>query len=166
MPAAASGSRTRLSASKARSAISRLAAICGSSASAPAKSCACPGVSSRRSGLPSASTSAWILVLRPPRLRPRAWSSAFFESAGAVLMSPHDGAVDHRVFVIAIGCQVRKDALPYAGFGPPAEPPVRILPVAEALRQIAPGDSRTAPTSPSLPGSRSLIRSHWSSRSP
>src|SRR5215472_3564685 len=145
LPATASGSRTRLSASKARSAISRLAVICGSSASAPAKSCACPAVGSKRKGLPSASTSAWILVLRPPRLRPSAWSSAFFESAGAVLMRPHDGAVDHRVFVIAIGCQVRKDALPYPRFGPPAEPPVGILPFAQALRQIAPWDSRTVP---------------------
>src|SRR6516165_12094824 len=112
--------------------------MCGSSASAPAKSCACPGVSRKRRGLPSASTSAWILLLRPPRLRPSAWSSAFFESAGAVLMSLHDGAVDHRVLVIAIGCQVLKDVLPYAGFGPAAEPPVRLLPVAEALRQVAP----------------------------
>src|SRR5215471_18991994 len=145
LPAAANGSSTRLSASKARSAISRLAVICGSSASAPAKSCACPGVSRTRRGLPSASTSAWILVLRPPRLRPSAWSSTFFESAGAVLMSPHDGAVDHRVFVIAIACQVLKDALPYAGFGPAAEPSVRILPVAEALRQVAPRYSRTVP---------------------
>jgi len=60
-------------------------------------------------------------------------------------MSPHDGAVDHRVFVIAIGCQVLKDALPYAGFGPAAEPPMRILPVAKALRQVAPWDPRTVP---------------------
>jgi len=102
------------------------------------QSCACPGVSSKRRGLPSASTGAWIFVLNPPRLGPSAWSSAFFESAGAVLMSPHDGAVDHRVLVIAIGCQVLKDALPDAGFGPAVEPPVRILPVAEALRQVAP----------------------------
>src|SRR5215472_13351931 len=145
LPAAANGSRTRRSASKARSAISRLAVICGSSASAPAKSCACPGVSRKRRGLPSASTSAWIFVLRPPRLWPSAWFSTFFESAGAVLMSPHDGAVDHCVFVIVIGCQVPKDALPYAGFGPAAEPPVRILPVAEALRQVVPWYSRTVP---------------------
>src|SRR5262244_4665352 len=145
LPAAANGPSTRPSASKARSAISRLAVICGSSASAPAKSCTCPGVSRKRSGLPSASTSAWILVLSTPRLRPSAWSSTFFESAGAVLMSPHDGAVDHRVCVIAIGCQMLKDALPYAGFGPAAEPPVRILPVAEALRQVAPWYSCTVP---------------------
>src|SRR5215475_13374303 len=145
LPAAANGPSTRPSASKARSAISRLAVICGSSASAPAKSCACPGVSRKRSGLPSASTSAWIFVLNPPRLRPSAWSSAFFERAGAVLMSSHDGTVDHRVLVIAIGGQVLKDVLPDAGFGPAAKPPVRILPVAEALRQVAPWYSRTVP---------------------
>jgi len=84
-------------------------------------------------------------VLKPPRLLPSAWPSAFFESAGAVLMSPHDGAVDHRVLVVAIGGQVPKDALPYAGFGPAAEPPVRILPVAEALRQVASWYSGTVP---------------------
>src|SRR5215471_8368645 len=60
-------------------------------------------------------------------------------------MSPHDGAVDHRIFVIAIGCQVLKDALPDTGFGPAAEPPVRILPVTKALRQVAPWYSRTVP---------------------
>src|SRR5215472_10577815 len=165
LPATASGSRTRLSASKARSAISRLAVICGSSASAPAKSCACPAVGSKRNGLPSASTSAWILVLRPPRLRPSDWSSAFFESAGAVLMRPHDGAVDHRVFVIAIGYQVRKDALPYAGFGPPAEPPVGILPVAQA----APADRAMGfphGTGTALPRQSDDCHARWHRRRP
>src|SRR5258708_967274 len=36
----------------------------------------CPGVPIRRSGLPSASAAAWILVLSPPRDRPRPWASA------------------------------------------------------------------------------------------
>jgi hypothetical protein len=37
----------------------------------------CPPVSNNRSGLPSASTRAWILVVRPPRERPRAyWSKS------------------------------------------------------------------------------------------
>ena len=62
-----------------------------------------------------------------------------------MLMSPHDGAVDHRVFVIAVGCQVLKDALPYPGFGPAAEPSVRIFPVAKTLRQVTPWYSRTVP---------------------
>ncbi len=34
-----------------------------------------PPVRRKRSGLPSASTLAWILVLNPPRLRPSAWLS-------------------------------------------------------------------------------------------
>jgi hypothetical protein len=61
------------------SAIGIEGAICdlyGSSAPAAAKSCARPGVSRKRRGLPSASTRAWILVLRPPRLRPRAFYKA------------------------------------------------------------------------------------------
>jgi len=56
---------------------------------------------------------AWILVLNPPLLRPIAWSSpSFFLSAGAVLMCAHDGAVDHRVFVVCIGRQHFEDLLP------------------------------------------------------
>ena len=39
-------------------------------ASAPIRSWACPGVSRKRSGLPRASTRAWILGLNPPLLRP------------------------------------------------------------------------------------------------
>src|SRR5215469_10338010 len=58
--------------SKARSAISRSVALCGSSASAPVRSCACPSVSRKRTRLPSASTRAWIFMLQPPRLRPSA----------------------------------------------------------------------------------------------
>ena len=108
LPAAANGWRTRLSASKARSAISRVAVICGSSASAPTRSCACPGVSRRANGRPRASTRAWIFVLSPPRLRPMACVSSFFGRAGAVLMGPHDGAVDYRVFVVGIGGQMLK----------------------------------------------------------
>jgi hypothetical protein len=59
---------------------------------------------------------------------------------------------------------------------------VRVLPVAKPFRQVAPRNSgavavehrfdesaivvgAVTPTSPGLPGSRSLIRSHWSSRS-
>ena len=65
----------------------------------------------------------------------------FFWRAGAVLMSPHDGAVDHRVFVVGIGSQVFKQALPHPVFAPPAEPSMGILPVAESLGQVTPGNS-------------------------
>jgi hypothetical protein len=73
------GSRTRSSASNALSAISVSASIVGRRWSAPTRSCASPPVRKKPSGLPSASTSVWILVLSPPRERPIAWSSpAFF----------------------------------------------------------------------------------------
>jgi hypothetical protein len=57
-----------------------------------------------------------------------------------MLMRPNDRAVDHRILVIGIGRQMLEDLLPDAGLSPAAEPLVGILPVAEALRQIAPGD--------------------------
>ena len=78
-PAAASGAMTRSSASNALSAISVSACIEGRRWSAPTRSCASPPVRKKLTGLPSASTRAWILVLNPPRDRPIAWSSpAFF----------------------------------------------------------------------------------------
>ena len=51
------------------------AGVPGNKASAPSRSCACPGVRWKPVGLPSASTVAWIFVLSPPRLRPMASAS-------------------------------------------------------------------------------------------
>jgi hypothetical protein len=45
------------------------------SSCAKAMSLRCPGDPIRRTGFPSASPAAWILVLRPPRERPRPWAS-------------------------------------------------------------------------------------------
>ena len=56
-------------------------------------------------------------------------------------MSPHDGAVDHRVFVVSFGREMLEDALPDAGFGPAAETPLGVLPPAQAFRQVAPGNT-------------------------
>jgi len=56
-------------------------------------------------------------------------------------MGPHDGAIDHRIFVVGIGGQVLKQALPHSLLSPPTEAPVRILPIAESFRQVAPGNS-------------------------
>jgi hypothetical protein len=64
-----------------------------------------------------------------------------FWCAGAVLVGPHDGAIDHRVFVVGIGGQVLKHALPHSLFGAPTEAPVRILPIAESFRQVATANS-------------------------
>jgi hypothetical protein len=92
-----------------------------------------------------------------------------------VLLRPNNGVVDHGVFVVGINSRMLKDALPYAGLGPAAEPPVRVLPLAKALGQIAPGNSAAVPihnrfesaivagrypASPGFPESKSLIRSH------
>jgi hypothetical protein len=38
-------------------------------------------------------------LLGPPRDRPIAWSPSFFR-AGTVLVGAHNGAVDHRVFIV------------------------------------------------------------------
>ena len=76
-PACSRGLSTRSSASKALSAINAPATRSGSRASAPSRSCACPGERLKPVGLPSASTMAWIFVLRPPRLRPIASSPPF-----------------------------------------------------------------------------------------
>jgi hypothetical protein len=78
------------------------------------------------------------LVLSPPRERPIAWSSPAFFGAGAVLMGAHDGAVDHRIFVVGVRGEMLKYSLPHTAFGPTAEPQVNLGAVTEPLRQIAP----------------------------
>jgi hypothetical protein len=75
----------------------------------------------------------WILVLKSS---PRA-PDRLALGASAVLMGAHDGAVDHRVFIVGLGSQMLKDPLTDSRFGPPAEAPV-VLPIAKPLRQIAP----------------------------
>ena len=60
---------------------------------------------------------------------------------GAVLMSAHDGAVDHRVFVVGVLGEAAEDALPNAGLRPSTEPAVNVLPVSEAFWQITPGNT-------------------------
>jgi hypothetical protein len=64
--------------------------------------------------------------------------------AGNMLPGMHDGAVEHRVFVISIGCEMLESALLYAGLGPS---PNRRL------------SDAVAPTEPSRPGDRSLAAS-------
>ena len=56
-------------------------------------------------------------------------------------MGPHDGAIDHRIFVVGIGSQVLEQALRYPLLGPAAEPPVGVFPIAQSFRQVAPGNS-------------------------
>ena len=65
----------------------------------------------------------------------------FFARARAMLMRSHDGAVDHGVFVVGILAQVFEHAQLDAALGPAAEPPVGVLPVPRAWRQITPGNA-------------------------
>jgi hypothetical protein len=55
-----------------------------------------------------------------------------------MLVGAHNGAVDHRVFVVGVCGEMLKHQLPHTAFGPTAEPQVDLCPVAEPLRQIAP----------------------------
>jgi hypothetical protein len=60
-------------------------------------------------------------------------------------MGTHDGAVDHRVLVVGFPGQVLEHFLPHPALRPAAPAPMHILPVPEALRQIAPGNPSTIP---------------------
>ena len=64
--------------------------------------------------------------------------SPFFSSPGAVLMSPHDGGVDHHVLIVVVGGQHIEDTSKYTARRPPAETLVDNLPIAEPTRKIAP----------------------------
>src|ERR1019366_6529970 len=101
-------------------------------------SCALPPVRLSASGLPSASTITWIFVVRPPRERPMAWSHPLFRGPGAVLVRPDDGGVDHRVFVVWVIRQGLEKTLPNPARRPTRKALVDVLPISEALRQIAP----------------------------
>jgi hypothetical protein len=79
------------------------------------------------------------LVVSPPRDRPIA-CSPFFSRPGAVLVSAHDGGVDHHVFVVAIARQQLENALENAVLRPPAETLMDDFPIPEALGKVTPGN--------------------------
>jgi hypothetical protein len=97
-----------------------------------------------------------------------------------VLVSPHDGGVDHHVLVVVIARQKLEKALENPALRPPAEPLVDDFPIAKAFGQITPGNAGTisvqnrfheqpiircrATDVAFAAGRKSLIRSHWSSR--
>ncbi len=66
---------------------------------------------------------------------------AGFFCAGAALMGTRDGIVNRRVLVVGLAGEVFEYTPPNPGFGSPAMAPVGVLPVTEALRQIAPRDA-------------------------
>ena len=58
-----------------------------------------------------------------------------------MLMSAHDGGVNHHVLVVVIAGQEPENPLENATLGPSVEALIDDLPVAKALGQIAPGDA-------------------------
>jgi hypothetical protein len=60
-----------------------------------------------------------------------------------MLVGAHNGAVDHRIFVVGVCGEMPKHPLPHTAFGPTAEPQVDLYPVTKSLRQIAPWHSGT-----------------------
>src|ERR1700719_2415430 len=92
-------------------------------------------------GQPQPGRGSWCLIRRASvrLLDPR----QLFLGAGAMLVGAHDGAVDHRIFVVGVCGEILKHPLPYTAFGPTAEPQVNLYPVTEPLRQIAPRHSST-----------------------
>src|SRR5258708_32376290 len=58
-------------------------------------------------------------------------------------MGSHDRGVDHREFVVGIDRERSRDTVPDSTFGPAAMPPVRVVPVTEAFREVAPRDACT-----------------------
>jgi len=58
-----------------------------------------------------------------------------------MLVSPHDRAVDHRVFVVGIGRQSLEQPLPHSFIGPAGKAHMDLYGIAKALRQIAPGNA-------------------------
>jgi len=69
----------------------------------------------------------------------------FFLSAGAMLVSAHDGGVNHHVFVVVIAGQEPENPLENAALGPSVEALIDDLPVAKALGKIAPRDAGAKP---------------------
>src|SRR5580692_5793939 len=129
---------TRSSASNALSAISVSACIEGRRWSAPTRSCASPPVRKKLTGLPSASTRRGFWCSTPRVIGRSPGPRRLFLGAGAVLMGTHNGAVDHRIFIVGVSGKMQEDLLPYTRFRPSAEALMHVLPVTEALRQIAP----------------------------
>src|SRR6266403_3083693 len=107
---------------------------------AQVRSWTCPGVSIRLQGLPKASTSAWTLVVNPPRDLPIA-CAPFVSRTGAMLVSAHDGGVDHHVLVVVIAGQKLENTIENPALRPSAEELMDRFPMAETLGQIPPGTS-------------------------
>ena len=117
--------RTRVSASKALSAISISASMVGSRRSAPTRSCASPPVRKKRTGLPSASTRAWT-----------SYQSSRGKARGAV--TPLGEAVSNSDCFPKLGCRSAGGGLPTQLSLAPCSRPSRPLRVAIAMAATQP----------------------------
>lgn len=107
-----------------------------------------PGVSTKAGGLQRLSAARWILVVSPPRERPRAWSAGspfgpLLTGPGGVLVSADDRGVDgddpvEVAFGVGLGEQGGEDPRPGPVRGPHTQAVVGALPRAEVLGQVHP----------------------------
>src|SRR3954471_18042854 len=124
--------------SKAVSPINASKASPSMSGGTPTVSNRCPGRSTKRTRLPSASVSARILVVRPPLERPMAWRSPPLCPL-SVPVDLNNGRVDHGVFYVRLVRAGVEQPLPDLRLHPIAEAGEDAVPVSKQGRQIAPG---------------------------
>jgi hypothetical protein len=95
-----------------------------------------------RTGLPSASTTAWIFVDGPPRERPICWGPLSSRARG-VLMGAHDRGIDEIAFAVTLTRQRFYQSCKHSRLRPSRKARVHGLPWAVRMRQVAPWRSRS-----------------------
>src|SRR5215510_5408627 len=119
-----------------------------STRSACLDSCRCPAVTSAASGTPLPSLTRWTFVPKPPRERPKAWSSGspggriFFRRPGGRAGGAAVGAIDaqpglvDQPRLVEPPLAVLDDAVEPAALAQLSEAVVDVLPGAEAFGQV------------------------------
>ena len=84
-----------------------------------------------RKGLPKPSTLTWILVLNPPRLRPRAWQGCprFLGRPRRAWVRPNHRAVNDQVFQVRVAGEMLKHLFPDAFVSPTGESFIDTVPI-------------------------------------
>jgi hypothetical protein len=75
-------------------------------------------------------------------------------------MGAHNGAVDHRVFIVGVSRKMLENPSPDSVFRPAAEASMDNFPVAEAYRQVAPGPPVAVPVGRRLDKQTVVRRGH------
>jgi hypothetical protein len=89
-----------------------------------------------------------------------AWSSPSFFGAGTMLVSAHDCAVYHRIFIIRIGSQNGEYRFPDTRFRPSAEPLMHVLPISKPIGKIAPRNTSPISVEHSLDKETIIVGCH------